>query len=487
MESNLDFLCISESWLNCNISSDQISVVGYSCYRKDRTSSKGGGVVIYIKEHFRCSNLDLSMNLECVGLNVTLSPNMNFNIVVLYNPPSHGKDFCNELNSLLSACDKCYECILLGDFNINWMVKSEKSKLKPLMEKFKYKQLVDKPTRITRKSGTLIDLIFTNRPERAVKTYNLITGLSDHNMILIVRKLTKKRLAHHSKIVNQKTTGIPQSKMADFENDLSQVNWETITKESTLKHSLNNFTSVLGNLVNKYTKTWKSRPKKPSLPWFNNGIHQLIKKRDLALKKSLVTKNNTDHLIFTSLRNKVVSELRKAKSNYFLKLIEEANGSSSKLWQQIHRLTDSSKQKHPKITRLKVDNNHIESNESMANVFNHFFIECVHELASHFKSTDLQIAPEECDNASSDGFCMKEVSSDTVKKIIANMNNSMSKDNNNLNASLIKKYHKYLLIPITYLVNLSIRTSTFPESWKTAAPASPTLSHTRASALASEM
>lgn len=130
---------------------------------------------------------------ECLGLNVILLPNMNCNIVVLYNPPSHGADFFNELKSLLSVCDKCNECILFGDFNINWIKKSEKSKLKPVMEKFKYKQLLDKPAHITRKSGNLIDLIFTNRPERAVKMYNLIiTGLSDHNMTLIVRKRTKK-------------------------------------------------------------------------------------------------------------------------------------------------------------------------------------------------------------------------------------------------------------------------------------------------------
>ena len=114
-----------------------------------------------------------------------------------------------------------------------------------------------------------------------------------------------------------------------------------------------------------------------------------MKKRDLALKKSLVTKNNADHMTFTSLRNKVVSELRKAKSNYFFKLVEEANGSSSKLWQQIHRLTDSSKQKHPKITSLKVDNNRIESIVSQWQMFlTIFFIESVHELASHFNSAD---------------------------------------------------------------------------------------------------
>lgn len=46
------------------------------------------------------------------------------------------------------------------------------------MGTFKYKQMIDRPTRVTRKSETLIDLIFSNRPESVIKTYNLITGLT---------------------------------------------------------------------------------------------------------------------------------------------------------------------------------------------------------------------------------------------------------------------------------------------------------------------
>ena len=47
----------------------------------------------------------------------------------------------------------------------------------------------------------------------------------------------------------------------------------------------------------------------------------------------------------------------------------------------------------------------------MANVFNHFFIESVHKLASHFNSADPEMSPEECDNVSSDGFCIKQLKS----------------------------------------------------------------------------
>lgn len=55
-----------------------------------------------------------------------------------------------------------------------------------------------------------------------------------------------------------------------------------------------------------------------------------------------------------------------------------------------------------------------------------------------------------------------------VKKVIVNLRNSMVKDNQNLNTAFINTYESYLVEPITYLMNLSIQTSRFPESRKIA-------------------
>lgn len=126
----------------------------------------------------------MNVNLECLGWTVILSSNMEFSIAVLYNP--HDVIFCKELKNLLSVVENSRECMLFGD--INWKDKSGESKLKSIMKKYKYEQLIDRT-----ESKTLIDLIFTNRPER-IKTYYLIIGLSDHSMILIIRKLTKRLL-----------------------------------------------------------------------------------------------------------------------------------------------------------------------------------------------------------------------------------------------------------------------------------------------------
>lgn len=43
VDSNVDFLCLSETWLHGNILTTMIEVPGYKCFRKDRAVGRGGG------------------------------------------------------------------------------------------------------------------------------------------------------------------------------------------------------------------------------------------------------------------------------------------------------------------------------------------------------------------------------------------------------------------------------------------------------------
>lgn len=67
-------------------------------------------------------------------------------------------------------------------------------KLKEITQKFYFTQMIGKATRITKTSQTLIELVFTNKADHISKVYNLITGLSDHNLTLVARKLSKSML-----------------------------------------------------------------------------------------------------------------------------------------------------------------------------------------------------------------------------------------------------------------------------------------------------
>lgn len=138
---------------------------------------------------WRCDN-----ELECIGLNIILSPQMSFTLVGLYRPPSSKISFLDQLSSILKECNFDKEVILMGDFNINWKDKCNWKALKQIANTFDLTQLIKGPTRITQSSKTQIDLIFSNKPERMIKSFNMITGLSDHNLTLVARELSKKTL-----------------------------------------------------------------------------------------------------------------------------------------------------------------------------------------------------------------------------------------------------------------------------------------------------
>jgi hypothetical protein len=178
--------------------------------------------------------------------------NMQFNFVVVYKPPSA----CTAtLSENLDAPFKNYkhnsEVLFFWDFNINWLGRHCRKKLKDLTSKHDFSQKIKAPKRITRNTQTLIDLIFTNKPDRIIKTYYLVvTGLSDHNLTLVARKLTKKRLTRFTNH-NQKSfkLEIPRKTMTEFENELKGINCDVVQKHDQVNDCCNQLTSTIGCIV----------------------------------------------------------------------------------------------------------------------------------------------------------------------------------------------------------------------------------------------
>ena len=76
---------------------------------------------------------------------------------------------------------------------------------------------------------------------------------------------------------------------------------------------------------------------------------------------------------FTSLRNKVVRNLRKAKADFFIKVIEGAWGNGKLIWENLNKLTGRNKDQKTKEFELKVDGILNQDNDFIANTFNSFF------------------------------------------------------------------------------------------------------------------
>ena len=122
---NIDiFICV-ESWLS---SSDVIRnsdvPTGFIVYRKDRTISKGGGILIFIRKNvafFEIKDIVTPLqSVEICGLRIT---NLNpiIDLIVCYRAP--GLLTQNQWSEIVSNVKINKNCILVGDFNshhVSW-------------------------------------------------------------------------------------------------------------------------------------------------------------------------------------------------------------------------------------------------------------------------------------------------------------------------------------------------------------------------------
>ena len=75
---------------------------------------------------------------------------------------------------------------------------------------------------------------------------------------------------------------------------MQNISWDDAIQSQNVNTCCDTMMKAFTNLMQKYTRKLR-KPRRPRvLPWLNKDINQLMEKRDLALKQSLVTRNNSE-------------------------------------------------------------------------------------------------------------------------------------------------------------------------------------------------
>ena len=188
----LDVLAIQETKLDVPNNNSDFYICGYKLIRRDRLSDAGGGLCFYIKSTLIFSvRTDLNVDeLHCIEIR---KPNSKpFIVVNWYRPPNSPIGLFSHLENLIARLDLTnLEIFLLGDINADMASSNNDNKVRQLTniaDVYGLRQLISEPSRITDKSATLIDLIFTNCPERVVCSGVAHISISDHSLVYVFRK-----------------------------------------------------------------------------------------------------------------------------------------------------------------------------------------------------------------------------------------------------------------------------------------------------------
>ena len=230
-ENLLDILAINETKLDESNQDNEVYVPEYEIVRRDRLRDGGGGVCFYIRTNRNYSiRTDLNVqNLENVCIEIRKHRSKPFIVATWYRPPDSLVEICNPFESLVGKLDSLgVEYYLLGDFDCNIISNTDNNTrlLNEVADIYGLHQLITEPTRITQNTSTLIDVVFTNCPDRIVNSGVKHVGISDHSLVYAYRKLSADSQSRGHKTVTYRK--LKNFCSASFPNDIARQNWESL-------------------------------------------------------------------------------------------------------------------------------------------------------------------------------------------------------------------------------------------------------------------
>ena len=371
--TNAAVIAVSETWLDDSYPDDSVKIEGYNLIRRDRLGH-AGGVSAYIRGDLAYNTRTDLNNVETEDLwfEILLPKSKPLYIGVFYRTNENIK-FLESFKSTLSKLRPECDLIVLGDFNICLL--KNKSKLsreyKQLLTSFGCKQIIDKPTRITEHSLSLLDHIIINNPQKIYQSGVLNVGLSDHLMVYCSRKATRGHIGKHNTV---KIRSLKNYSIHEFLNKLRNVNWENVTSCIDVNVAWNNFKTLYMKILDEVAPIKYIRIKTRTESWMSSTILELIYERDKVLSR--LNKNRENEELreqFNRLRNKVQHKTRTAKANYFKDKIEQSQGNSKQIWKHLKSIGYKMKAQNNSKIVLDIDNELSFDPKNIADHSNNFF------------------------------------------------------------------------------------------------------------------
>ena len=284
---------------------------------------------IYVRNTISYRNLSYTIpdNLEAVVVEIHKPNSRPFIVSTIYRPPNSTVDIFGKIEYFISKFDcEHNEFYLLGDLNCNMLDTSSHvtKKLNLLLESYQLYQMINQPTRVTQFTSSLLDICVTSNPEHVILTDVVPLGVSDHNLIYVVRKINS-----NVKINSHRCIEIRNYKHFNcdkFLEELWKQPWDLIDHESDINLRWSLWKTLFLNVLDKHAPIQSKRIRsKRYISWINKNIKNLIHERDRLKRKAMISKSEIDWNAFKALRNRVNCTIRKDKEIYYKNLIHKSN------------------------------------------------------------------------------------------------------------------------------------------------------------------
>ena len=256
---------------------------------------------------------------------------------------------------------------------------------------------------------------------------------------------------------------------------LSQANFPNYEEFDNASMAFVDFSNKFRQSVDDVAPIKTTKIKNSSQEWFYREVAEKIALRDKLYKKFKSTKTDADNALFNRAKNDVLGTIYRKNNNYFTNELNENIGRPTELWKYLKDL-GVTKFKIPSSQSnfcLKKDNEFIFNHRQIANVFKDFFGNLSTNLlnllprASNVYNNQTTLNYYQGLNISKE-FEFSRVSEETIQELINNLELNKAPGFDDITSNFLKDGCTFIVKPLTQIINLSIRTTTFPDDCKIA-------------------
>ena len=446
-----------------------VKIPGYNLFRLDRYYKRGGGVCAYVRETLKVTVLREVSHTSDEGfqqlwLRLQHEKLKSFLLGVVYRPPDCGITCLdNDLTpSIVEALLYDKDIFIIGDLNCD--LHSEKSESKALNDfctMFNLSQIISKPTRVTRDSSSLLDVILTTNPHQVIQTTILENSISDHFTISALLRL-KAPKPHRSRILTRTYKNYDSEK---FSEDISKVIWNALDEISDLNSRLEHFNTEFLRVLDLHAPVKHMSFKHRTSPFIPPKIKEQMKIRDKNLRKARKTRCDLDWALFRKSKTETVKMINEAEKLFVGNEIEQNKDNSRAIWKTIRRYL-------PNKSGGKL--NPMSNAKGKANEFNSYFAsvgsstaEAVMKLAHDQSIPVIEFEPVK-DMPETEQFSLSQITQEELITTVRSMPSNKSPGIDKVSINVLKDCLAVVSKPLTDLINLSFTSNTFPTAWKIA-------------------
>ncbi|XP_037299945.1 uncharacterized protein LOC115455175 [Manduca sexta] len=453
---NPDLLALNETWIKSGEEKFALKIPGYIMKHKPRPfDMRGGGVGFYVKEDMRIRiRPHPESNLEQLWLELTLPGKGHLIVGTAYRPES--VSICTAIDApseSLNTFSHYRYIFLLTDFNVD-LLQPQTTSAREIINfctQRGLENIVHEPTRIVEGSNSLLDLIITDCP-RLCKVVSVLhnPALSDHAMVLSEFNI-KKPKEKPQYILRRSINSINEEL---FLGKLHNLPWFRILQLSNVDDKVQLFNKMILNLYDLYAPVKRIKKQTKSTPWITNMVKFMMAFRDSALNRARTSGKDTHKEYYKSLRNMVNSSVEREKSAYFNFYINNNKDKPKQMWNHLKRTCSLDN---------SVKNLTAPENLNDPNKINNFFLDVPGGGNVGRKHMDFF----SCNKFSERVFYLKMTTESEVLKIVKSIKTKAC-GHDSINIEMIRLTLPVTLTIITDVINCSIISNVYPETWKLA-------------------